>query len=160
MIKGIILLALVSCSLAAPVEDLVTTLPGMNDNKPFPFKMYSGYLQVASSTRNLHYIYVESRKDPKNDPLLIWFNGGPGCSSLLGWIQEHGPYVVEDGETTFHENAYSWNKEANVLYIESPVGVGYSYSLLSGDHNYTDKQTGVDNLNAIVYFLFFKFPEL
>lgn len=44
MIKGITLLALVSCYLAAPAEDLVTSLPGMNDNKPFPFKMYSGYL--------------------------------------------------------------------------------------------------------------------
>ena len=69
---------------------------------------------------------------------MVWFNGGPGCSSLLGWIQENGPYVVEDGERTFHENAFSWNKEANVLYIESPVAVGYSYYAAQGDFNFTD----------------------
>ena len=57
---------------------------------------------------------------------------------MLGFIQEHGPYVVENGETTFHENKYSWNKEANVLYIEMPVGVGFSYSKLVGDHEYND----------------------
>jgi len=67
---------------------------------------------------------------------------------------------MEDGEDTFHFNDYSWNKESNVLYIESPVGVGYSYSYLLNDYEYTDKAVGVDNLNAILHFLFFKFPEL
>jgi carboxypeptidase C (cathepsin A) len=37
---------------------------------------------------------------------------------------------MENGASTFHENDFSWNKEANVLYIESPTGVGFSYSLL------------------------------
>jgi carboxypeptidase C (cathepsin A) len=46
---------------------------------------------------------------------------------MLGFMQEHGPYVMEDGNDTFHENEWSWNKEANVLYIESPAAVGYSY---------------------------------
>ena len=59
----------------------------------------------------------------------MWFNGGPGCSSMLGFSQEHGPYVMEDGGTTFHYNEYSWNKEVNMLYIESPAGVGFSYCL-------------------------------
>lgn len=47
---------------------------------------------------------------------------------MLGMLQEHGPYVMENGGDSFHSNDYSWNKEANMLYIESPVGVGYSYS--------------------------------
>ena len=104
-------------------------------------------------------MFVESQKDPKNDPILVWFNGGPGCSSMLGFIQEHGPFVVENGETKFKENKYSWNKEANVLYIESPVGVGYSYAFLQGDYNYTDDAVARDNLYALLDFYVWKFPE-
>ena len=86
-------------------------------------------MPVLGSTKNLHYLYIDSQKDPANDPLIVWFNGGPGCSSILGFTQEHGPYVMDDGTTTFRYNEYTWNKEANMLYIEAPAGVGYSYCL-------------------------------
>lgn len=42
-------------------------------------------------------------------------------------MQEHGPWVMDDGDETFHENPYSWNTNASVLYIEMPAGVGFSY---------------------------------
>jgi carboxypeptidase C (cathepsin A) len=67
-----------------------------------------------------------------SDPVLIWFNGGSGCSSLLGYAMEHGPYVVADGSQNFTENPYAWNKNATVIYIEAPAGVGYS---LCGDQS-------------------------
>jgi carboxypeptidase C (cathepsin A) len=59
---------------------------------------YSGYLPVTD-TKSLHYVYVESETNVANDPVLIWFNGGPGCSSLLGAFQENGPWVYEDFAT-------------------------------------------------------------
>ena len=69
--------------LGAVPEDLVATplFPGSN----FKFKWYSGYLD-ASVNKSLHYIYLDSQNNPDTDPLLIWFNGGPGSSSLLGFI--------------------------------------------------------------------------
>jgi carboxypeptidase C (cathepsin A) len=67
-------------------------------------------------------------EDAEKDPVLIWFNGGPGCSSLLGAFQENGPWVVDDNGTTY-ENPHPWNEKANVLYLESPAGVGYSLAL-------------------------------
>ena len=109
--------------MAAPQEDLVASLPNMTT---FTFPMYSGYLKIPNTGKSLHYIFAESQKTPATDPLIIWFNGGPGCSSLLGFIQEHGPWVMEDETKTFHENEYSWNKETNIVYIESPAGVGFS----------------------------------
>jgi carboxypeptidase C (cathepsin A) len=74
----------------------------------------------------LHYVFIESLDKPTTDPVLIWFNGGPGCSSLHGLFQEHGPFIIDDGETIIKPNPFPWNQRANLLYIESPAGVGFS----------------------------------
>lgn len=77
-----------------------------------------------------HYVFFESQKDPENDPLLLWLNGGPGCSSLIGMVYENGPFVfAKPGSVNFEINEFAWNKKANLLYIESPGGVGFSHGL-------------------------------
>ena len=97
MNRVLLALGLVSLALAAPADHLVESLPGMNNDQPFPFKMYSGYLPVMGTSRMLHYILAESQGDPTRDPVLVWFNGGPGCSSLEGLFNENGPCIVPDG---------------------------------------------------------------
>lgn len=116
-------------------EDAFFSLP---DTDPFPFGAYSGYLDI-NENKALHYILVESTGDPLNDPLLLWFNGGPGCSSLLGFFQENGPWIMDDGESYIKENPYPWNSRANVLYIEHPAGVGYSYAATRSDMVFDDQ---------------------
>lgn len=112
---------------AGPAEDIVYDLPWV-DLKNSGTKLWSGYINIPYSTKRIHYLLVESQSDPENDPLLLWYNGGPGCSSMLGFMQEHGPFTWANGDSNFTgENPYSWNREANVLYIEQPAGVGYSY---------------------------------
>jgi len=123
--------------------------------------MYSGFLDIGEG-KHIHYMFVESQHNPDLDPVIVWFNGGPGCSSMLGWATEHGPYIMKDGEKTFSKtlNPWSWNTNANVLYIESPVGVGYSY--LDAGYNpkpeLNDKQTAVDAWKAIKEWQV-RFPE-
>ena len=106
------------------------------------YGFYSGYVVIPDTTSAMHYLFVESQNDPTNDPLLIWLNGGPGCSSVLGWAQEHGPYIMPDGGSAFVEDEYSWNLEANVLYIESPPGVGYSYCGTTKECTFDDSKSG------------------
>ena len=79
---------------AAAHHDKMADLP---DAPAFTTATYSGYLK-ASKTKHLHYVFAESMDSPETDPVVIWFNGGPGCSSMLGMMQELGPIVVDDGE--------------------------------------------------------------
>ena len=122
MKQNFFVVLLSAVAFAAPVEDLMGNLP---DAPAFTTKMYSGYLS-ASETKSLHYVFAESKSDPANDPIIIWFNGGPGCSSMLAFMQENGPLAVDDGEDYIKTNPYPWNTKANMLWIESPAGVGYS----------------------------------
>ena len=110
-------------ALAAPIPDLVRELDQMPEVGK-AFQMYSGFLPVNVSSKRYHYIAVTSEKPTNN--LIFWFNGGPGCSSLFGMTMEIGPYVMGDEDTRFKRNLHSWNKEAHVVYIEMPAGVGYS----------------------------------
>ncbi|XP_077433723.1 lysosomal protective protein [Vanacampus margaritifer] len=140
---------------AAPAGDQVVHLPGLP--KQPAFRHFSGYLSVAGG-KHLHYWLVESQNRPAADPVVLWLNGGPGCSSLDGLLTEHGPFLVEDDGVTLRENPNSWNKIANMLYLESPAGVGFSYS---DDGAYATNDTEVSTLNYLALKEFFRlFPEL
>ncbi|XP_074523193.1 lysosomal protective protein [Halichoeres trimaculatus] len=141
-------------SRAQYAPDEVTHLPGMEFK--INYRQWSGYLQ-ARPGKFLHYWFVTSQRDPVKDPLVLWLNGGPGCSSLEGFLSENGPFHVKDNGDTLYENKFSWNKIANLLYLESPAGVGYSYS---DDQKYAtdDDQVADDNYRALQNF-FVKFPN-
>ncbi|XP_076583487.1 lysosomal protective protein isoform X1 [Chaetodon auriga] len=140
--------------LASYDPDEVFQLPGMTFRRTY--RHWSGYLKARPGIF-LHYWFVTSQRDPVKDPLVLWLNGGPGCSSLDGFLSENGPFHVNDDGATLDDNPFSWNKIANVLYIESPAGVGYSYS---DDRNYAtdDNQVAEDNYRALQSF-FTIFPE-
>jgi len=115
--------------LSAPQADLVTSLPGFDS---WPFKLYSGYLAVKGPfTLNdydelrIHYQFHTSQRDPQNDAVVTWHQGGPGGSSIdVGLFTEMGYFSLSsDGPSA---NEFAWNKVANMLYLESPAGSGNS----------------------------------
>ncbi|KAF9561535.1 serine carboxypeptidase [Agrocybe pediades] len=88
-------------------------------------KAYTGYIDVEA--RHLFFYFFESRGDPLNDDVIFWTNGGPGGSSSMGLFMELGPCRISDENGT-KVHADSWNSNANVFFVDQPIGVGFSYA--------------------------------
>lgn len=91
-------------------------------------KQHSGYLDAGLGAKYFFWLF-ESKRAPKTDPLVMWLNGGPGCSSQLGLLTENGPCTAtKDGNGTV-PNKYGWNAQANVIWVDQPAGTGFSTGL-------------------------------
>ncbi|KAL2927055.1 Serine carboxypeptidase-like 20 [Bienertia sinuspersici] len=152
---------------AAPANSLITQLPGFSGT--FPSNHYSGYITIhghssnQQTPKNLFYYFVESERNPTKDPVVLWLNGGPGCSSFDGFIYEHGPFNFQAGKTKnslplLHLNPYSWSKVSNIIYLDSPTGVGLSYSDNQTTYQTGDLQTARDTHTFLLQW-FRQFPE-
>jgi len=152
--RAVIIFTLLVAAFAAPAADLVTNLPG-TPAAGFNFKQYSGYLDVQPGA-HYHYWFVESQGNPSSDPIILWLNGGPGCSSVAGFLIEHGPFSV-NADLNLEPNPFAWNRLANFIFLESPAGVGWSWNE-DPNASYDDSKTATENYKALVAF-FAKFPE-
>lgn len=120
--------------------------PGICETTP-GVKSYSGYVHLPPNSIdepgesqdypiNTFFWFVEARTNPHRAPLTIWLNGGPGASSLLGMLSENGPCVINADSNSSALNPWAWNNEVNVLFIDQPVQVGFSYDgLFNGTMN-------------------------
>ncbi|KAJ3218255.1 hypothetical protein HK099_005128, partial [Clydaea vesicula] len=90
-------------------------------------KQLSGYLSI-SKKKHIYFWFFESRGDPKRDPVVLWLNGGPGCSSFTGLMMELGPCRIAPGGKSTIFNKYGWNQNANLMFLDQPVGTGFSFS--------------------------------
>ncbi|KAL7263800.1 hypothetical protein ACSBR1_001871 [Camellia fascicularis] len=111
------------------------------------FKQYAGYVNVDEfKGRSLFYYFAEAVHNPSSKPLVLWLNGGPGCSSFgVGAMGEIGPFGVNSDRKTLYPRKHAWNKVANILFLESPAGVGFSYSNTTSDYDMSgDKRTAHD----------------
>ncbi|KAJ6738115.1 CARBOXYPEPTIDASE [Salix koriyanagi] len=85
---------------------------------------------------------------------------GPGCSSIgYGATQEIGPFIVDTNGHGLKYNPYSWNKEANMLFLESPVGVGFSYSNTTNDYHIIGDEFTANDSYAFLHKWFLMFPS-
>ncbi|KAF2272698.1 putative carboxypeptidase S1 [Westerdykella ornata] len=119
-------------------------------------KQHSGYLSVGDNM-NMWFWFFEARQSPSTAPLVAWFNGGPGCSSMVGLFQENGPCKFQLGAENAKpiNNTYSWNNYANMLYIDQPIGVGFSY----GDNQVNSTETAAPFVWKLIQAFYSSFPE-
>ncbi|PAN07218.1 hypothetical protein PAHAL_1G319300 [Panicum hallii] len=143
---------------AQQAADRVAGLPGQ---PPVGFAQYAGYVTVNETHgRALFYWFFEATAAPDKKPLVLWLNGGPGCSSIgYGEAEELGPFLVQKGKPELKWNNYSWNTEANLMFLESPVGVGFSYTNTSSDLQKLGDKITADDAYVFLLNWFKRFPQ-
>ncbi|KAM0830710.1 hypothetical protein ACQ4PT_066036 [Festuca glaucescens] len=132
---------------------VVSNLPGYHG--PLPFSLQTGYVEVDESNGiRLFYYFVRLERSPAEDPVLLWLTGGPGRSAFSGLVYEIGPLSFQshsyvDGLPELVYRPDSWTKVANIIFLDSPVGAGFSYAATDDGYKSSDTQT----VNQIAIFL-------
>lgn len=120
-------------------------------------KSYSGYLTVDKTyNSNMFFWYFPAQTQSANAPVVLWLQGGPGASSLIGLFGENGPFMVKN-KHGLKLRKFSWTQNHNVIYIDNPVGTGYSFT--NGGYAQNETKVGEDLYTALVQF-FTLFPDL
>ncbi|PFH47152.1 hypothetical protein AMATHDRAFT_152834 [Amanita thiersii Skay4041] len=97
---------------------------GICETTPDVFQA-SGYADLTSN-KSLWFWYFAARNNPETAPLVLYVDGGPGVSGMIGLLQEHGPCRITNDSSSVTLNSHSWNNEVNMIYLDQPVGVGFS----------------------------------
>ncbi|XP_042417405.1 serine carboxypeptidase-like 18 isoform X2 [Zingiber officinale] len=122
LIVSLIFLCFFSSALSFSV---VTHLPGFQG--PLPFYLETGYVEVdLEHGGEFFYYFIESENKPAEDPLFLWLTGGPRCTVFNGLVFEIAEYNGSLPSLGYHP--YAWTKVANVIFLDSPLGSGFSYS--------------------------------
>ncbi|EKM61756.1 uncharacterized protein PHACADRAFT_248586 [Phanerochaete carnosa HHB-10118-sp] len=133
---------------------LRVTDPGLCDPS---VKQHSGYLDISSSGKHLFFWFFESKKAPESAPLTLWLNGGPGCSSSTGLLFELGPCRIADEGKNTTLNKHSWNLHSNMIFLDQPIGVGYSYS--DDGSTVNTSPVAAEDVYAFIQLFFRHYPE-
>ncbi|XP_043715229.1 serine carboxypeptidase-like 35 [Telopea speciosissima] len=138
--------------------DRVKGLPGQ---APVNFRHFAGYVNVRpQDEKALFYWFFEAEEGVAEKPLVLWLNGGPGCSSVAyGAAQELGPFLIRNNQSDLVLNKFSWNKVANLLFVEAPVGVGFSYTNKTEDLEALGDGVTAKDSYAFLLGWFKKFPS-
>ncbi|KAI0075950.1 serine carboxypeptidase [Panus rudis PR-1116 ss-1] len=137
----------VAAAPAATGQLRVTENSGVCETTPGVYQA-SGYGDIASN-QSLWFWFFAARKNSATAPLAIWLNGGPGSSSMIGLFQELGPCRINNDSSTVSLNPYAWNEVANVLFIDQPVGVGFSHGTTTVG---TSQQAAADTWKFLQFF--------
>jgi carboxypeptidase D len=118
---------------------------------------WAGLIPATADKESSFFFWMWGNDGPKgSDSIVIWMNGGPGCSSLYGMMIENGPFLYPSVKGKPFPNEYSWTKEAIMVYLEMPIGTGFTTGepgILNENNVARQFAIWLDNFFAI-------FPEL
>ena len=139
-------------------------LTGSGKAYVWPEANESGFIPIQDKGDDIFYWYFPARNSPETAPLVLWMTGGPGCSSELAIFYENGPFSLKqtsDDQTLYH-NPHAWNTNANLLYVDQPVGTGFSRAAKKGEGSdyRTDEQSIARDMNEFLIGFLKKHPEL
>ncbi|XP_047180597.1 serine carboxypeptidase-like [Vigna umbellata] len=135
-------------------DDHAGFVPGQIVEKNFSFLGHSGpsvedlghhagyYSLPRSKAARMFYFFFESRKN-KNDPVVIWLTGGPGCASELALFYENGPFHINKN-LSLRWNDYGWDQASNIIFVDQPTGTGFSYSSDKSDLRHDETGVSTD----------------
>ncbi|XP_006236573.2 probable serine carboxypeptidase CPVL isoform X1 [Rattus norvegicus] len=133
-------------------KSMVSPFPGMYD------KSYAGYITVNQTyNSNLFFWFFPARTQPADAPVVLWLQGGPGGSSMFGLFVEHGPYIITSNMTVLSRD-FPWTFSLSMLYIDNPVGTGFSFTDHIQGYAIDEDDVAQDLYSALVQF-FKLFPE-
>ncbi|KAJ5113370.1 Peptidase S10 serine carboxypeptidase [Penicillium angulare] len=141
---------------SSPFDTSQFQVHSLPDSPALP-SSWAGRLPVPGRQGNEIFFWLFNAENPTyDDQLIVWLNGGPGCSSLIGLTTGNGPISFTDNSTRLIENPYSWTKLGNVLYVDQPVGTGFSTasSLVRSNNQVTT------DFALWLHAFFEKFPHL
>lgn len=120
---------------------------------------YAGYVTVNESCgSNMFYWFFPAISGNASAPLLMWMNGGPGSTSMYGLFNEMGPFSVAADGATLVQRAATWNTNYAMLFVDNPVGTGFSYT--EDDSCYSENMADVSvNLYALLVQFFTAYPD-
>ncbi|KAH9515310.1 hypothetical protein Btru_014146 [Bulinus truncatus] len=135
----------------------------VDDNHDVIPPSYAGFITVDQLLGNhLFFWFFPAINSDPNSPLVIWLNGGPGESSMTGLLHENGPLKIRKdckGKVDYERRFKSWADNFSVLYIDNPVGAGYSYSE-SGDRGFkVQNDEYAEDLFEFIRQFYTMFPE-
>lgn len=120
---------------------------------------HAGYFPLKGThAARMFYMFFESRGDKTSDPVVLWMSGGPGCSSELALFYENGPFQITNNLTLVW-NEHGWDKASNLIFIDQPVGTGFSYSRDPRDYRHDENGVSEDVYNFLQAF-YEAHPEL
>ncbi|XP_058734967.1 serine carboxypeptidase-like, partial [Vicia villosa] len=141
------------------VEKSFSFLASSNGTSVEDLGHHAGFYTLPhSQNATMFYFFFESRNGAKDAPVVLWLTGGPGCASELALFYENGPFKINN-DLSLSWNDFGWDKGSNIIFVDQPIGTGFSYAPDSSyipDDEYSVTEDMYDFLGAF----FREHPEM
>lgn len=132
--------------------ELARNLSAVKLQPAYPYPSYSGFLTINKTCNSsLFFWFFPAQNGRTDSPVLLWLQGGPGASSLFGLFSEHGPIQVDDAGQ-LHPRNITWNSKYHMLYVDQPVGTGFSFTTDDRCYAHTEDDVAHDLYAMLLQF--------